>query len=156
IAIEKQKGISPAFHRIIRHCLEKEPEDRFQSARDLVFALETLTGQPDRGAKRPLRLTSVVPWAVAGLLAVALLLVGRQLHPASVPATFQRLTFDEGTIYSARFSPDGHTFVYGASWNGKPLRLYSAVGESLLSQQLDLNDASLLAISSTRELALVL
>jgi eukaryotic-like serine/threonine-protein kinase len=159
LQVEQQAGISPAFQQIIRHCLEKEPENRFQSSRDLAFALETLTGPAVGRTAAPLRrrlLARTVPWAIAFLLALALLLLGAQLrHEAPGPA-FQRLTFEEGTIYSARFSPDGRSFVYGASWNGHPLRLYSAVGESLLSQPLNLPDASLLAISNTRELAVVL
>ena len=35
----------PALERIVRHCLEKNPEERFQSARDLAFDLETLSDQ---------------------------------------------------------------------------------------------------------------
>jgi Tol biopolymer transport system component len=33
----------PALHRILRHCLEKDPAERFQSARDLVFDLEAVS-----------------------------------------------------------------------------------------------------------------
>ncbi|MGA8765127.1 MAG: protein kinase, partial [Candidatus Sulfotelmatobacter sp.] len=160
ISVEQQAGISPAFQQIIRHCLEKEPENRFQSARDLAFALETLTGtsggRTSASPARPVRLVKAIPWAVASLLALALLLLGTQLRRETPAPAFQRLTFEEGTIYSARFSPDGRSFVYGAAWNGQPLRLYSAVGDSLLSQPLNLPDASLLAISNSRELALVL
>jgi Tol biopolymer transport system component len=35
--------ISPALDKVVRHCLEKRPELRFQSARDLGFALEALS-----------------------------------------------------------------------------------------------------------------
>src|SRR5215472_12160447 len=38
------KTVSPALERIVQRCLEKEPEQRFQSARDLAFALSTLSG----------------------------------------------------------------------------------------------------------------
>src|SRR5215831_3039915 len=38
------KNISPAMERLIRRCLEKAPEERFQSARDLAFALDALSG----------------------------------------------------------------------------------------------------------------
>ena len=37
------RNISPALERIARHCLEKNPEQRFQSARDLAFDLEALS-----------------------------------------------------------------------------------------------------------------
>ena len=37
-------NIPPAIERVIRRCLEKGPEERFQSARDLSFALEALDG----------------------------------------------------------------------------------------------------------------
>jgi eukaryotic-like serine/threonine-protein kinase len=38
------KRIPPAVERIVRHCLEKNPAERFQSARDLAFALEAVSG----------------------------------------------------------------------------------------------------------------
>jgi Tol biopolymer transport system component len=44
--------ISPALDRIIRRCLEKNPEQRFQSARDLSFALSALSGSDATGAAR--------------------------------------------------------------------------------------------------------
>ena len=39
--------VPPALERVVRRCLEKTPERRFQNARDLVFALETLTHASD-------------------------------------------------------------------------------------------------------------
>ncbi len=38
-----KRDIAPALERIVRHCLEKNPAERFQSARDLVFDLEALS-----------------------------------------------------------------------------------------------------------------
>src|SRR6202165_3203181 len=37
------QNVSPGLERIVRHCLEKDPEQRFQSARDLAFDLESLS-----------------------------------------------------------------------------------------------------------------
>lgn len=38
------KNVSPALERVVNHCLEKNPEERFHSARDLAFAIEALSG----------------------------------------------------------------------------------------------------------------
>ena len=44
------KPISPALERIVRRCLEKNPQQRFQSARDLAFNLEGLSGTSSTSA----------------------------------------------------------------------------------------------------------
>lgn len=38
------KTVSPALERLVHHCLEKNPEERFHSARDLAFAIESVSG----------------------------------------------------------------------------------------------------------------
>ncbi|HVR27194.1 MAG TPA: WD40 repeat domain-containing serine/threonine protein kinase [Candidatus Polarisedimenticolia bacterium] len=159
----EQSGIPLPFQQIVHHCLEKEPENRFQSARDLVFALETLSNPSgiQSAQFRPAGLRpspSSLPWALAALLLVAMLaVVGNQWRENKLPKpAYQRLTFEQGTIYSARFTPDFHSIVYGAAWNQRPLQLFSTVGDSLLTQPLNLTDASLLAISKSGELALTL
>jgi len=154
-----EAAIPAGYQDIIRHCLEKEPENRFQSAKDLVFALQTLSGS---GSVRvvPLpkpvpRATSALPWSLAALLAVAtaLLTIAKLLHtPPEAPA-YKRLTFEAGTLYAARFAPNGQSIVYSAAWNDKPVQLFTTVGDSLLTQPLSLSDADLLAISSSNELA---
>jgi serine/threonine protein kinase len=156
----EQASVPVAFQQIVGHCLEKEPENRFQSARDLAFALDTLANA-SRGRtawlKAPRSQARIVPWAVAGVLLVAtLLLAGNQWRQKAFSPSYRRLTFEEGTLYSARFAPDFQAIVYGASWNGKPLQLFSTVGESLLTQPLNVTDADLLAISRTGELAVTL
>jgi serine/threonine protein kinase len=152
----EQASVPESFQQIVRHCVEKEPEKRFQSARDLAFALETLANPsgPVR-LKAPRPQAKIVPWAVAGVLLVATLLLLSK--PSSTPPpSYRRLTYDQGTLYSARFGPDFRSIVYGGAWNGKPLQLFSTVGDSLLSQPLDLTDANLLSVSRTGELAVVL
>jgi eukaryotic-like serine/threonine-protein kinase len=155
----EQAGIPTAFQQIMQHCLEKEPENRFQSARDLAFALDTLANTTGairlRAPKQP---AMIVPWAVAGvLLAATLLLLGNQWQQQRTQTpSYRRLTYEAGTVYSARFGPNSRSIVYGAAWNGEPLQLFSTVGDSLLSQPLKLTDANLLAISRTGELAVAL
>src|SRR5450631_1073659 len=56
--------VSPALERIVRRCLEKNPEQRFQSARDLSFALSALSGTETSGAA-PLTSTSSLSLAHA-------------------------------------------------------------------------------------------
>jgi serine/threonine protein kinase len=41
---ETNKTVSPALERVVHHCLEKNPEERFHSANDLGFAIEALSG----------------------------------------------------------------------------------------------------------------
>ena len=63
---ELQPLSPPALERITRRCLEKDPEDRFQSAKDLAFDLESMTGagatlSAGAGPKRQAGQTSVQP-----------------------------------------------------------------------------------------------
>src|SRR5262249_13929886 len=60
---------APALERIVHRCLEKNPEQRFQSASDLAFALEALSDSGSRSAKSQVsRRTS--RWAAAALVLV--------------------------------------------------------------------------------------
>lgn len=154
-----EAAIPPGYQDIIRHCLEKDPENRFQSAKDLVFALQTLSASSPARIARPakkVRATRVLPWALVALLTAVALLVVTQFRAPVSPPSYRRLTFEEGTVYSARFAPDGASIVYSAAWNNKPVQLFSTVGNSLLAQPLNLTDANLLAISRSGELAVVL
>jgi Tol biopolymer transport system component len=155
-----QGRVPSSLNNIIRHCLEKEPENRFQSGKDLAFALEALSGSSASNAnlywnRRPLSSRALLGTAGAALLAVALFLLGTQLRHEVHAPRFQRLTFEEGTLYSARFAPDGQSVLYGAAWNGRPLQIYSTLGNSLLAQPLALTGADLLAVSRSDELAVV-
>lgn len=155
----EQASVPVSFQQIIRHCLEKDPENRFQSARDLAFSLETLahTPGPFRLKTRPRPLANIVPWAVAAALLVAtLLLLANRWQRSTQSPSYRRLTYEQGTVYSARFAPGSRSIVYGAAWNGRALQLFSTVGDSLLSQPIDVSDANLLSISRTGELAVTL
>ena len=79
--------ISASLDRTMRHCLEKEPKDRFESARDVAFALSE-SAQPTRvivvAAPRSSNRTAyAVLAAVVVVLAVAGVIVSRRAHQAS-------------------------------------------------------------------------
>jgi eukaryotic-like serine/threonine-protein kinase len=156
----EQARVPESCREIVRHSLDKDPENRFQSARDLAFALSTLAnatpGKLQLSAKKR-SLARIVPWALVGTLLVAVaLLLGLQIRAKGSAPSYQRLTFQQGTIYSARFAPDFRSVLYGAAWNGAPVHIFSTLIGSHLTQPLNLSDANLLAISRTGELALAL
>ena len=156
----EQANVPASCRQILWHCLEKEPDNRFQSARDLAFALATLAEGSGRQPTRfrvQRRQSAIVPWALAAIFLIATLLLLAYRWPSkTVSPSYRRLTYEKGTVYSARFAPGFRAIVYGAAWNGKPLQLFSTVADSLLSQPLNLTDAKLLAISRTGELAVTL
>lgn len=82
------------------------------------------------------------------------LLALRASRPAPTPV-YQRLTFGRGFIPSARFSPDGRTVVYGAAWDGNPVRLFSTRAGALEARSLGL-DSDVLCISRRDEMGLLL
>ncbi len=158
--IRDGQDIPVVFEHVVRHCLEKDPENRFQSARELSFALTTLSDVTTSGRILPFRLGATrfrqwLPRIVGALLLAGVVYLGIRLRTVQNP-DYRRVTFERGTVYSARFTPDGRTVVYGASWNGRPLQIYSTIPDSLLARPLDLASAYLLGISRGRELALTL
>jgi hypothetical protein len=44
------RAVPQALGPVLAHCLEKNPEDRFQSARDLIFALQVVERDVDSAA----------------------------------------------------------------------------------------------------------
>ncbi|HYV42203.1 MAG TPA: protein kinase [Thermoanaerobaculia bacterium] len=151
------------LERIVRHCLEKNPEQRFYSAHDLAFDLEALSGlsgprlEPPARAVRP-RQRLVRTIAFVAIAAALGLLAGRQIwkKPAASPPAFRRLTFRRGFVSSARFGPDGHTVFYAASWDGteKP-QLFSTRVENPGALRLALPDGIVEAVSRTGEMLLL-
>ncbi len=129
---ESGKTMPPALRRIVDHCLEKIPARRFHDAQDLAFALESAAA-PSSTSNAP----SAAPfstqnrkttrtWAV--LVALAILIAGlagwalrggRAAEPE-----FQQLTFRRGNVLRARFTPDGQSVYYSATWDGEPARMF--------------------------------
>ncbi len=156
------QNIPPALERIVRHCLEKNPEERFYSAHDLAFDLEALSGVSGPGAvpaigapARRFRLGAL--FVGLGLLAaLALGFFAGTRFASRPPPSFHRLTFHRGEIASARFAPDGQTILYAAAWEGKPLEVFANRPESPESRPFGLAGAEVLSISGSGEMALSL
>jgi predicted Ser/Thr protein kinase len=160
-----ERGIPLSVDRIVRRCLEKHADERFQSARDLAFALESLSVE-SRTESRPVTEVDGVPARerlrlrrlVAPVLLVALLAgafaLGRRSTARAMP-TFTPLTFRRGTVLDARFTADGHTVVYSSLWDGNPPEIFSLRLDGLDSTSLGLPPARLLGLSSEGELAIL-
>ncbi len=161
---ETNRNVSPALERIVRHCLEKSPDERFQSARDLAFDLETVSGS-GVGAARPMpfprrflhRFAPIgIAVAAAALIAIAFF-AGRRIGTGGAKPSapvFHRLTFRNGRVHSARFAPDGQTVLYTASWDGKPDQIFSTRPGSPESRPMGLPIGRLYSVSASGEIAL--
>ncbi len=115
----EQLKVPPALDRIVRHCLEKDPDDRFQSARDLIFALGALSGSESTSA---LRTQTAVRrrfplWTLvsAGLLVLLLAATAVYLATRSSPATRMEFAIPvQAEVGHIALSPDGSMLAYVA------------------------------------------
>ncbi len=131
------KEIPLALERIVRHCIEKAPGERFRSAHDLAFQLENLSGMSGSG-----------PVAAAAD-------DGGPASRATNAAKYQQITYHRGMVYSARFASDGVTVVYSAAWDGEELRTYMKRPESPDAIPLTLPSAMIASMSRSGEMAIL-
>jgi len=153
-------AIAPGLERIVHRCMEKEPSQRFQSASDLGFAIEALSGTSKSAA-----IAAPAPrsgrWrtaAFAGLLPVALAagwLARSAMNPPRPSPTFHQITYRRGATYAARLAPDGKTIVYSAAWDTNPLQIYVANDQFPESRAMDIKQGLLLSINSASQLAIL-
>ena len=161
---DSRKPMPPGLRRILDHCLEKVPGQRFHDAEDLAFALSNL-GSGDSSASfttpfaAPNRKTTGI-WA--GLVGLALLVaLGAGWMMRGEPRTdarqgeFKQLNFRPEAIIRACFAPDGKTVVYSAAREGNRLEVFVVRPDAPEPQSLGLKDTHLLGVSSKGELAVL-
>ncbi len=120
-------NIPPGLERIASHCLEKKPEERFQSARDMVFHLEGLTVSSGpstalttlpRGRSKWLRPSSFVGLGlIALILGYLLARYAGVASPTSPSVRVHRLTEFVGLEEFPTVSPDGRSVAFSADVN---------------------------------------
>ena len=159
------RPVPPGLDRVVRHCLEKRPEERFQSARDLLFDLETVSGlavsgsgatrarEATRSTRRRRRVLAALAVAAAAVLPVLGFLAGREMTRRPLPV-YHQVTFRRGTVTAARFAPDGGTLVYSAAWDGGAGDVYQGRLDSPDARAVGFPGAILQAVAAG-EMALV-
>ena len=131
------EAIPPVLTRLLEHAMEKNPSRRFESMKDVAFALDAISESGETSAVRSKTKSKK----------------SKSERPKQI--AYSRITFRRGFIMTARFSPDG-TIVYGAAWEDKPLEIFSSHPATPESRPLGVANADVLSISPTGELALSL
>src|SRR5262249_4135116 len=145
----------------------RDPEDRSAPSRDLARDLKSIRDHlsettsasqvtAPESTRTSFRGRGIPIAAAAVALAAALGFFAAKRFGAVSQPTFQRLTFQRGTVFSSRFSPDGQTVFYCAAWEGGAPRIFSLRPGTPESSSLALPSANLLAISDAGEMAVQL
>ncbi|MBZ5583946.1 MAG: protein kinase [Acidobacteriia bacterium] len=121
-------GIPDALERIILHCVDKSPAERFQSAQDVGYALEAATGQPIPLAAPALpggRLRRYGVWLAAvtlslaiGMLSAYFYLRARTARRSVGGSVFAQITDDAGAELFPTLSADGAAVAYAGKASG--------------------------------------
>jgi len=157
--------IPQGLARLVQHCLEKRPEERFQSARDLAFDLQAVASASTTGAQASaISVSRRRQWLVfSGLLlvvaacATGAYFAGRLVERRAVSPlpTFRQLTFRPQAILHAAFAPDGETIVFSAAQEGNVPDLFMLRPEYPEPTALNLPRTHVLSVSSKGELAVL-
>ena len=151
-------GISAPLERLILRALAKDPADRWQTARDLAAELRWVADEPRSARTTARRPSRAVVWsAAAGSLLGAATLAAMvwSMWPTPALVEFQQVTYRRGAVSSARFAPDGRSFVYSASWEGQPYATFLARAQSPDARDLQLEETRILSISRDGDMAVL-
>jgi serine/threonine protein kinase len=130
------QSISPGLERIVRHSIEKNPEQRFHSAHDVAFAIESLAtdsaarpAAPGVAPSRFVKRRALFLASAAALLLVSFFAGRLSRRPPQRPSLlFERLTSEPGVERSPALSPDGESVAYVKTVAGRSHVLVQRVG----------------------------
>ena len=140
-------NVSPALERLVDHCLEKNPEERFHSARDLAFALEALSASTAGSTEtlavsaplaRTISRRELISWSLAALLFLAVIALAIAAFRSPQPKEGELARFyiypPEKTSFGGAtdfISPDGRKLIFIALGPGGMPRLWVRSIDSL-------------------------
>lgn len=106
-------AVPAKLRRIVRRCLQKDPDERYHSMKDVALDLREAVAEPDAPSNR----RSSIAWIVALVLivvAAALVLLFKDAVELEGPAPAMLMTrlTNSGMVRSAAISPDGRYLVY--------------------------------------------
>ena len=174
-------AIPQKLDELVGKSLEKERDMRYQTAAELRGDLKRIKRGLESSRIRAASSSAIAApavvdtpatnnaftgrrsWTVPAISSAVALLVGLAAGALFIKGpsqtafpSYHPLTFRRGIVQSARFAPDGKTVIYSAAWEGRPINLYTTRPESPQSQEMEPGGASVLAVSSSGELALAL
>jgi serine/threonine protein kinase/Tol biopolymer transport system component len=166
--VERVNPQTPAPLRwIVDRCLAKDADERYASTKDLARELKSIRDHLSEASvvspglsafapsrRRPLAFAATA-LAIGGALLIAAFLLGRRSAERPVPR-YNQVTFRRGTVWTGRFSSDGHTILYGASFEASPVEIFEKREGSFESRPLGLSGHNLLSISRAGPLAISL
>ena len=161
-ALSSLQPRAPApLERLIRRCLAKDPENRWQTARDMAAELRWIAEEQPGNipaaatTRRPRRAALWAGVAGAALTAAVLAAVAASMWPRPGVAEYLPATFRKGAVSSARFTPDGLSFVYSASWEGQPYAAFLGRPGNPDARDLQLQHARIMSISRAGDMAVL-
>ena len=141
---ELPETVAPALRQIVAHCLEKEADRRFHSARDLAFALRTVhisatasrpSGRTAALVDRPRRrqwLWPAVACGLAVLLAALAMAHFAEIEPIDLAAyRFTPFANEREPEGEAAWSPDGKSIAYLKTMAGVPQLMVRALDSAI-------------------------
>lgn len=137
LSAQTNRNISPALERVVWHCLEKSSERRFQSARDVAFALENVSATSSGSSQTAIvsaplrtknreRLIWIGAIALLLVIVIGLAAIGLRRTPTNANAVRFPIVIPEGSIpcadvetHNMSVSPDGRDLAFVAFSQGQ-------------------------------------